>query len=308
MSPVGPIGFVGVGAMGAPIIRALADAGHELLVHDRDARAVARVVGRGVVAAPGARAVADAAEIVLVSLPTPAVVREVACGEDGLSRGGAIQVYVDLSTTGAVVAGEVAATFAARGLDVLDAPVSGGVSGATARTLAVMAAGEERVFERVRPLLDTFGGSVFHVGSLPGQGQTVKLLNNLLSATALAVTSEALTLGVSAGLDPATLLEVFNAGSGRNTATSQKFPTHVLTRRFASGFRLELMAKDVELCVAEARDRGFPMLVGGLVQQIWTLARSQAAADADHTEIVRLFEGWAGVEIAASEAVTNGQS
>jgi 3-hydroxyisobutyrate dehydrogenase-like beta-hydroxyacid dehydrogenase len=171
-----------------------------------------------------------------------------------------------------------------------------------------MAAGDERVFERVRPLLDTFGGSVFHVGSVPGQGQTVKLLNNLLSATALAVTSEAMTFGVSAGLDPATLLEVFNAGSGRNTATSQKFPAHVLTRRFASGFRLELMAKDVELCVAEARDRRFPMLVGGLVQQIWTLARSQARAGADHTEIVRLFEGWAGVEIAASEAVTDGQT
>ena len=128
-------------------------------------------MGRGVVAAPGARAVADAAEIVFVSLPTPAVVREVACGEDGLSRGGAIQVYVDLSTTGAVVAGEVAATLAARGIDVLDAPVSGGVAGASARTLAVMAAGEERVFERVRPLLDTFGGSVFHVGSLPGRAR-----------------------------------------------------------------------------------------------------------------------------------------
>ena len=99
---------------------------------------------------------------------------------------------------------------------------------------------------------------------------------------------------MSAGLDPATLLEVFNAGSGRNTATSQKFPEHVLTRRFASGFRLELMAKDVELCVAEARDRGFPMLVGGLVQQIWTLAASQAAADADHTEIVAAVRGLGG--------------
>jgi 2-hydroxy-3-oxopropionate reductase len=303
-----PIGFVGLGAMGAPIVQAIAEAGYELLVHDRDPRVAEQVVGRGVVAAPGARAVADAAEIVFVSLPTPGVVREVACGDDGLSRGEAIQVYVDLSTTGAVVAGDVAATLATRGIDVLDAPVSGGVAGATARTLAVMAAGEERVLERVRPLLETFGGRVFHVGSVPGQGQTVKLLNNLLSATALAVTSEALTFGVSAGLDPATLLEVFNAGTGRNTATSQKFPAHVLTRRFASGFRLELMAKDVELCVAEARDRRFPMLVGGLVQQIWTLARSQATADADHTEIVRLFEGWAGVEIAAGEAVTDGQS
>jgi 3-hydroxyisobutyrate dehydrogenase-like beta-hydroxyacid dehydrogenase len=303
MSQRPPIGFVGLGAMGVPIVQAITDAGHELVVHDRDPRAVERVVARGAVSAPSARAVADAAEIVFVSLPTPSVVLEVACGEEGVVGGDAVQVYVDLSTTGAVVAGQVASRLAARSIDVLDAPVSGGVAGATARTLAVMAAGEEGVFERVRPLLDTFGGSVFHVGVVPGQGQTAKLLNNLLSATALAVTSEALTFGVTAGLDPATLLEVFNAGSGRNTATSQKFPTHVLTRRFESGFRLELMAKDVELCIAEARDRKFPMLVGGLVQQIWTLARSQAPADADHTEIVRLFEGWAGVEIAASEAV-----
>ena len=114
---------------------------------------------------------------------------------------------------------------------------------------------------------------MFHVGAAPGQGQTAKLLNNLLSATAMAITSEAVTFGVSAGLDPATLLEVFNAGSGRNTATTDKFPTQVLTRRFASGFRLELMAKDVELCLGEARGRRFPMLLGGLVQQLWTLAR-----------------------------------
>jgi 3-hydroxyisobutyrate dehydrogenase-like beta-hydroxyacid dehydrogenase len=180
---------------------------------------------------------------------------------------------------------------------VLDAPISGGVAGARARTLAVMAAGATEVFERVGPLLETFAGSVFHVGLTPGQGQTAKLLNNLLSATAMAITSEALTFGVGAGLDPATLLEVFNAGSGRNTATEQKFPTHVLTRRFASGFRLDLMAKDVELCISEARGKRFPMLLGGLVQQLWTLARSQSAADADHTEIVRMFESWSGVEV-----------
>jgi 2-hydroxy-3-oxopropionate reductase len=236
---------------------------------------------------------------VFVSLPTPAVVREVACGEGGLLGGAAIEIYVDLSTTGAVVAREVAGALAAAGIAVLDAPVSGGVAGAEARTLAVMAAGEEAVFERIRPLLALFARSVFRVGSTPGQGQTVKLLNNLLSATAMAATSEVLTFGVAAGLDPATMLDVFNAGSGQNTATSQKFPAQVLTRRFASGFRLELMAKDVELCIAEARGERFPMLLGGLVQQIWTLARAQSESTADHTEIVRLFEGWAGVEVSA---------
>ena len=302
MSPDARIGFVGLGAMGAPISEAIAAGGHALVVHDRDARALEAAVAAGAVAAPSARAVADAAEVVFVSLPTPDVVREVACGDGGLAGGGAMRTYVDLSTTGAVVAAEVAAKLASQGINVLDAPVSGGVAGARARTLAVIAAGEPHVFERMRPLLELFGGNVFHVGDAPGQGQTAKLLNNLLSATATAITSEAVTMGLAAGLDPATLLGVFNAGTGRNMATAQKFPAHVLTRRFDSGFRLELMAKDLELCMAEARGRQVPMLLGGLVQQIWTLARTQSASDADHTEIVRLFERWAGVEIAASDA------
>jgi len=302
MSPDARIGFVGLGAMGAPISEAIAAGGHALVVHDRDARALEAAVAAGAVAAPSARAVADAAEVVFVSLPTPDVVLEVACGDGGLAGGGAMHTYVDLSTTGAVVAAEVAAKLASQGIDVLDAPVSGGVAGARARTLAVIAAGEPHVFERMRPLLELFGGNVFHVGDAPGQGQTAKLLNNLLSATATAITSEAVTMGLAAGLDPATLLGVFNAGTGRNMATAQKFPAHVLTRRFDSGFRLELMAKDLELCMAEARGRHVPMLLGGLVQQIWTLARTQSASDADHTEIVRLFERWAGVEIAASDA------
>jgi len=302
MSPDARIGFVGLGAMGAPISEAIAAGGHALVVHDRDARALEAAVAAGAVAAPSARAVADAAEVVFVSLPTPDVVLEVACGDGGLAGGGAMHTYVDLSTTGAVVAAEVAAKLASQGIDVLDAPVSGGVAGARARTLAVIAAGEPHVFERMRPLLELFGGNVFHVGDAPGQGQTAKLLNNLLSATATAITSEAVTMGLAAGLDPATLLGVFNAGTGRNMATAQKFPAHVLTRRFDSGFRLELMAKDLELCMAEARGRQVPMLLGGLVQQIWALARTQSASDADHTEIVRLFERWAGVEIAASDA------
>jgi 3-hydroxyisobutyrate dehydrogenase-like beta-hydroxyacid dehydrogenase len=302
MSDRSRIGLVGLGAMGSPIAAALLGAGHELVVHDRDAVAVERAVSLGAESARSARAIADAAPVVFVSLPTPAVVRDVACGANGLLGGSAMEVYVDLSTTGAIVAGEVADALAAAGIAVLDAPVSGGVAGARARTLAVMAAGETDVFARIRPLLELFSRSVFHVGVVPGQGQTVKLLNNLLSATAMAATSEALTFAVSAGLDAATVLEVFNAGSGQNTATSQKFPAHVLTRRFASGFRLELMAKDVELCIAEARGERFPMVLGGLVQQLWTLARAQSEATADHTEIVRLFEGWAGIEVRANVA------
>jgi 2-hydroxy-3-oxopropionate reductase len=294
------IGFVGLGAIGTPLARALLDAGHSLVAHDVDETRLDALGSASVTSAASPRDVAERAETVLVSLPTPDVVREVACGTDGLANGGALRTYVDLSTTGAEVAREVAAALAARSVDVVDAPVSGGVAGANARTLAVMAAGSDEAFARVEPLLRVFGQNVFHVGREPGQGQVAKLLNNLLSATAMAITSEALAVGTRAGLEPETLLDVFNAGSGRNTATSAKFPTHVLPRTFGSGFRLALMAKDVELCLAEARAQRVPMLVGGLVQQLWTLAAAEGAADADHTEFVRLLEGWTGEAIAAT--------
>jgi len=299
----GPVvGFVGLGAIGGPLVEAIADAGHDLVVHDREPRAVEPAVARGAVSCSSAAEVASRAEVVFVSLPRPEVVRAVALDAGGLNEGTRMRTYVDLSTTGTAVAVEVAEAMTHTGVDVLDAPVSGGVAGARARTLAVMAAGPEPVFERVRPLLELFGANVFHVGPAPGQGQIAKLLNNLLSASALAITSEALTLGVSAGLDPVTLVGVFNAGTGRNSATATKFPDHVLTGRFASGFRLELMAKDIELCLAEARARELPMRMGELVLELWTQAAVEADASADHTEIVRLFERASGIAVAPARA------
>lgn len=282
------VGLIGLGAMGGPLARLFREAGYELAVYDPRLEAVAPF-GDAACASP--RAVADRAELVLASLPTPDVVREVGLEVAG---GDAIRIFVDLSTTGAVTAEEVAAALAERGVGYVDAPVSGGVAGLEARTLAVMASGERAAFDEVRPLFDVFAANVFWVGERPGQGQTAKLLNNLLSATAMAITSEALQVGRRAGLDPATLLEVFNAGSGRNTATSDKFPKHVLTRGFGSGFRLQLMTKDVRLALAEAERRGVAMPVGDTVRDVWTTAGARCDAAADHTEIVRLYEDWGG--------------
>ena len=305
MSGIDPVGLVGLGAIGGELAGALIDASHRLVVYDTRPEAVAALVERGAVAAASVAELADAAPVVLLSLPTPAVVREVAIGEGGLVGGRAVRLVVDLSTTGAIVAEEVAGALEAAGIAHLDAPVSGGVAGAKARSLTVMTSGDPAVLARVQPLLETFGRRVFHVGSRPGQGQTAKLLNNLLSATAMAITAEAMTAGVRCGLDPATLLEVINASSGRNSATQDKFPEDVITRRFAAGFRLALMTKDVELALSEARAKRLPMFVGGLVQQIWSLAAAQSDDDADFTEIARLYEDWAGVEIAASAGTTD---
>ncbi len=291
------VGLVGLGAMGSRMGEALLDHGHSLAVYDERREAMDPLVERGAGACTSPAEVADRAAVVLVSLPTPDVVRSVACGADGIVRGRAIRTFVDLSTTGSVVAEEVSRTLREAGIEYVDAPVSGGVAGVSKRALTVMASGEREAVARVEPLLQAFAAKIFWVGPAPGQGQLAKVLNNLLSATALAITSEAMTFGVRAGLDPQTLLDIFNASSGRNTATSDKFPQHVLTRRFAAGFRLRLMAKDVELCLSEARDRKIPMILGGLVQQLWTLAAAQGDETDDLTEIVRLFESWTGVTV-----------
>jgi 3-hydroxyisobutyrate dehydrogenase-like beta-hydroxyacid dehydrogenase len=287
------VGVVGLGAMGSELASALLDAGYTLCVFDTRASAVASSAQRGAEVCTSARAVADRAPIVLTSLPTPAVVKEVAAE---IAQGSVIRTLVEVSTTGRV-AREVASIMRRAGVEFLDAPVTGGITGARARKLTVLTAGRAETFEQVQPILQAFAEVIVRVGDEPGQGQTAKLLNNLLSATALVATSEALTMGRRAGLRPEPLLEAFNAGSGRNTATSAKFPNFVLGGGFDSGFRLRLMLKDVQLCLAEARELEHPMVLGSLVEQLWGLAAQATDAEADHTEIVRLFEGWSGTEV-----------
>jgi 3-hydroxyisobutyrate dehydrogenase len=289
------IGFVGLGAMGQHMATRLLDAGHELAVFDTRAEAVEPHAARGARGCESAAAVADVADTVLVSLPTPGVVSAVA----GELRGGkAMRTFVDLSTTGPVVAAEVAKTLGDTGVACLDAPVSGGVAGAEAGTLTIMAAGDAGTFERIEPVLEALGSNVVHVGDEPGQGQLAKLLNNLLSATALAITAEAVALGVRGGLSARTLIDVFTKSTGRNSATDDKFPRHVLPRTFGAGFRTELMNKDVQLCLAEAQRQGVPMMLGGAVAQLWSLAAATTDNGADCTEIVQMVEQWAGVVIA----------
>jgi 3-hydroxyisobutyrate dehydrogenase-like beta-hydroxyacid dehydrogenase len=246
-----------------------------------------------------AREVADAAELVLVSLPSPEVVFEVA-GQ--LAEGSALRVFVDLSTTGPQVAEEVAELLGRAGVGVVDAPVSGGKAGAETGQLTVMVAGAPENILVARPVLEVLGSRIFVVGDRAGQGQAVKVINNLMSACSVAITAEATSLGVRAGLDPATLLEVVAASSGSNTAAAQKFPAYVLTRTFHQGFRLNLMAKDVRLCLSEARRHNVPMLLGATVEQLWNLGEATFADDADFIEIVRMFEDWANVTIESGVA------
>jgi 3-hydroxyisobutyrate dehydrogenase-like beta-hydroxyacid dehydrogenase len=291
------VGFIGLGSMGLPMVRRLLGASVEVIAFDTNEAALAAAKLAGARTAGTPKEVADVAEIVLVSLPTPGVVAAVATGPTGIAGGSAVRTYIDLSTTGPAQSENVAAVLTQVGIDVLDAPVSGGAAGAAAGTLTIMASGAADVFDRVKPVLDVLGRTIRLVGSKPGQGQLLKLINNMLSATALAATSEALVLGAKAGLDPGIVLDVVNASSGRNTATSDKFPRYVLPRTFDFGFSLSLMAKDIALFTEEARRQRVPSWVAGSVDALWAHAVAQGWGDKDSTAIVQLVESWAGAEV-----------
>ena len=179
------LGFIGLGKMGGPMAARLIDAGYRLTVCDVRQDLVDALVAKGATAAATPQAVADAVETVLLSLPDPAVVREVALGKTGVIAGGKVRTMIDLSTTGAIAAREIAAALAAKNIAAVDSPVSGGVGGATKGTLAVMVACPQAQFAALEPMLKVFG-KVFFIGEQPGMGQTMKLANNLLSATAMA--------------------------------------------------------------------------------------------------------------------------
>ncbi len=245
------LGFIGLGNMGGPIAARLQDAGWPLVVYDTRPEALAPLAARGARRASSPADVASQAETVLMSLPTPEIVEAVALGPGGLSAGTKVKRVVDLSTIGPRMAQTIGLALARKGIALVDAPVSGGVAGARAGTLAVMAACERGVFDDLEPMLKIIGRP-FHVGTRPGLGQTMKLVNNLLSGAALAITSEAVVMGVKAGLEPDVMIDVLNAASGRNSATQDKFPRAILPRRFDAGFSTGLMYKDLKLFMEEA--------------------------------------------------------
>jgi 3-hydroxyisobutyrate dehydrogenase-like beta-hydroxyacid dehydrogenase len=290
------LGFIGVGRMGIHMAGRLIEAGYQLAVYDIDTTAMARLEQRGAKRCASPAEVASIAETVFVSLPTPDIVRSVALSDTGVTAGTKVKTFVDLSTTGPGVAQEVADGLARKGITAMDAPVSGGPGGAERGTLAVMVSGPRALADRLRPAFDVIG-KFFFIGEQPGMGQTMKLINNILSASAISMTSEALVLGAKAGLDADTMISVINSGSGRNTATEDKFPRCVLPRRFDFGFSTELLHKDVRLCLEVAESLGVPMLVGNAVKQLLAVTKASQGPNADITQIVCTVEKWAGTEV-----------
>jgi len=291
------LGFIGVGRMGDPMARNLLAAGFELTIYDTNDAAIAPLAAMGAQVAKSPTDVASAAEVVLVSLPTPDIVKKVSLEIASAPR---MKILIDVSTTGPKVAAEIASALAAKGITAVDAPVSGGVGGARKGTLAVMLACPNSLVERVRPVLEPIG-KIFFLGERPGSGQLMKLANNMLSAAALAVTSEVMVMGSKGGLDPLVMLDVINSGTGRNSASVDKFPKSILPRTFDFGFAIGLLLKDVKLCTDGAAELGVPMICGNAIRELLAITALRQGADADFTTIVKTVEEWAGVEVKGVE-------
>ena len=295
------IGFIGLGKMGFPMARRLIEAKHRLVVFDQRKDAVDQLVALGAEAASSPKDVADRAETVMASLPSLQASLEVATGKDGVIEGSLIRRFVDLSTVGSHMAVRIHDLLAKRHIVQLDSPVSGGVGGAEKGTLAVMVSGPTADFEAVKPALAVIG-KVFFIGEKPGSGQTMKLANNFLSATAMVATSEAVVMGVKSGLDPSVMIDVINAGSGLNTASRDKFPRAVLPRSFDFGFATGLMVKDVRLCLEEMRSLGLSMEVAEAVGRLWEVVIRDMGPESDFTTAIQPIEKAAGVVVGGAKA------
>jgi 3-hydroxyisobutyrate dehydrogenase-like beta-hydroxyacid dehydrogenase len=285
------IGFIGLGHMGFPIARRLVHAGHGVVAFDTRAEAVDSLVILGARAASSAQNVADNAETVMASLPSPQASRDVAAA---VADGSRIRRFVDFSTVGRLTAIEVHELLAQREIVAIDSPVSGGVSGAEKGTLAVMVSAPRADFELLAPVYEAIGRA-FYLGDKPGSAQTMKLVNNLLAATGLIATCEAVAMGVKAGLDADVMIDVLNAGSGGTNASRDKFPRSILPRTFDYGFATGLMVKDVRLYLDEAKALGVSMEVAEAVARLWEVVIDELGPESDFTAAIKPIEQAAGV-------------
>ena len=290
------VGFAGVGRMGSLMAPRLLAAGYSVVVFDVSRDAVDAMEKLGATHAASMAELGNKANTVFLSLPNPEIVNSASLGKDGLIEGGRVKRVVDFSTIGPRMAGIVARALATRDVVYVDAPVSGGLKGAREGTLAVMIACPKAVYTELEALLKIFG-KPFHLGEVAGQAQTMKLANNLLAAAAIALSSEAMVMGVKAGLNPRVMLDVLNMSTGRNSATQDKFPRSILPGTFDFGFATGLSYKDVKLCIDEAEAMGVPMICGAAVRQMLAVTNAMYGADSDFTSMCRVVESWAGVEV-----------
>ena len=290
------IGFIGLGNMGGGMAANVLRAGYDLTVHDLRREAATLLLENGASWADTPAELAASCDVVLTSLPGPREVEAIALGESGILEGSTSgSVYIDLSTSSPTLIRSIAEDFAAKGVSVLDAPVSGGPVGARTGRLAVMVGGDREVYDRVKPALDAIGDKVSYIGPV-GSGSIAKLMHNCIGYGLQTIVAECLTLGVKAGVDPQPLFEAISNGSvGRGSSFANTYPNTFLAGNFdPPSFALRLAHKDVSLALELGREYGVPMSVGNIAHQELTSALNRGWGDMDSRVAMKLQEERAG--------------
>ena len=290
------VGFIGTGSIGTPMAIRLLEGGHDVIVCDARDEATAPVVARGASVAPTPRELADQVEVIALSLPTKESFRAVTLGPQGCIHGSKLKIVINTSTMGMPVVQEIAGEFAARGVHLVDCPISGGIRGAAAGTLSVMVSGDPGAVKTVEPLISLWG-KITIAGTAPGAAQVLKLTNNILSIVALVATSEAFVMGAKAGLDPEVMIAAINAGTGRNSATTTKFPVSVLDRSFQFGSSIHILMKDADLAIEQGEALGVPMWVCQAARMVYKHVVFQGAGEDDVTTLIQHIERVAKFEL-----------
>ena len=290
------IGFIGLGIMGRPMARNLLKAGFSLVVYDLNKEAVEDVVKVGAVSAHSSREVAQGTEVIIVMVPDSSESKEVVLGKDGVLEGvkpGSL--VIDMSSINPLVSQEIARELKKKGVDMLDAPVSGGEPGAVQGTLAIMVGGEEKIFKECLKVFEPMGKNIVYVGPI-GAGGFTKLVNQIIVALNIAAVGEAFTLGVKAGLDPQTIFQAIRGGLAGSTVLEAKAPM-MIGRNFKPGFKIRLHHKDLNNALTTAKDLGVPLPLTSLVQQILVSLIIDGKGENDHSAIATFFEKLAKLEI-----------
>ncbi len=291
------IGFIGTGRIGNPMARHVIEGGHQVSVHDLTRAATTNLEELGATWAATPREAASGCEVVFTSLPGPREVEAAALGEESILEGASEgSVYVDLSTSSPRLARRIYETYKARGVQVLDAPVSGGVPGAENASLSIMVGGDRAACERVRPVLQSFGERVIYCGPA-GNGMVCKICNNLVTLSLAVFLPEALTLGVQAGVELDTLAGAISSGSGRSWVLEGKFPDTLFRGNLEPGFSLELAAKDMRLATELGRELGLPMEASNLFEQRYVEALRAGLGMMDADAVATLYEGRTGTKL-----------
>ena len=290
------IGLIGLGIMGKPMSKNLLKAGYDLTVMDRNQSAVAEVVAAGAKSAPTAKAIAEQVDIIITMLPNSPHVKEVVLGENGILEGAkAGTVFIDMSSIAPLVSRELSAKLAEKGVEMLDAPVSGGEPKAIDGTMSVMVGGSQEVFDKCYPVMKAIAGSVVRAGEV-GAGNITKLANQVVVALNIAAVSEALVLASKAGVEPELVYQAIRGGLAGSTVLDAKAPL-MMDRKFDPGFRINLHIKDLNNALETAHEIGAPLPLTASVMEMMQALKVDDMGDADHGSLVRYYEKMAKVEV-----------